>query len=136
MKPMTPPPVVTQPQVAETGAATMPASPQYTPPPTPVAAPLPQSTGETMAQGGATKSNPFKEFFSDINLVEVSISAFIVAAVIYSIQYHKFMMLLEKTGYADLNTRVGRLESAMSKKQSEANAAGGNRMRKRQMVRL
>lgn len=136
MKAATPPPVAAQPQVAEAGAATTPASPQYTPPPAPQAAPAPQSNTPTMAEGGQTRANPFKEFFSDINIVDVTISAFIVAAVIYSIQYHKFMMMLEKSGYADLNSRVGKLESAMAKKQAEANAAGGGRVRKRQMVRL
>jgi hypothetical protein len=69
------------------------ASPNYVAP----AAPMPQSP--VMEDGGAVKSsNPIKNFFSDINVVDVTVSAFIVAAVIYSINYHKFMMMIEKTG--------------------------------------
>jgi hypothetical protein len=104
------------------------ASPNYTPPPAP--APTP-----SMEDGGAVKSsNPIKNFFSDINVVDVTVSAFIVAAVIYSVQYHKFMMMIEKTGYADLSSRVQKLESSMAaaKKTAEVNASGGrNRMSRR-----
>lgn len=120
-------------QPTPSAAAPMPpaapaASPNYTPPPAPAPSP-------SMEEGGAVKSsNPIKNFFSDINVVDVTVSAFIVAAVIYSIQYHKFMMMIEKTGYADLSSRLQKLESSMAaaKKTAEANATGGmNRMRRR-----
>lgn len=124
-------------QVAPVAPAPAP-SPQYTPPP---------STMPSMAEGGdvggaAPRKNPFKDFFSDVNVVDVAISAFIVGAVIYSIQYHKFMILMEKTGYADLSTRINRAESELAavKKRtaSEANATGGGRFtrRKRALVTL
>lgn len=130
------------PAVAEAGAA-IPApaaapapTPNYNPPPT--ATPPPPSSMES--GGAAPRSSGIKEFFSDINVVDVAISAFIVGAVIYSIQYHKFMMMLEKTGYADLSTRVQRIESAMAsaaKKKSEVNATGNGRMpRKRGVITL
>ena len=65
------------------------ASPNYVPP----APPMPQTL--SMEDGGSVKSsNPIKNFFSDINVVDVTVSAFIVAAVIYSINYHKFMMMI------------------------------------------
>jgi len=127
------------PAVADAGAAVAapapaPApTPNYTPPPTAMP-PAPTS----MDTGGATpRSGGIKEFFSDVNVVDVAISAFIVGAVIYSIQYHKFMMMLEKTGYADLSTRIQRIESAMAsaaKKQTEANAAGNGRIRRKRGV--
>jgi hypothetical protein len=98
------------------------ASPNYTPPP----AAMPQTP--SMEDGGAVKSsNPIKTFFNDVNVVDVTVSAFIIAAVIYSIQYHRFMMMIEKTGYADLSSRISKLESSMAaaKKSAEANASGG-----------
>ncbi len=109
-------------------------SPQYIPPP----APMP-----SMADGGDTggapeRKNPFKDFFSDINVIDVAISAFIVGAVIYSIQYHKFMIMMEKTGYADLSTRINRLENdlavAKRKAATEANASGNMRMRRKRAL--
>ncbi len=135
------------PEAAAAGAQVAPAaaaapapaapSPQYTPPP---------STMPSMAEGGdvggaAPRKNPFKDFFSDINVVDVAISAFIVGAVIYSIQYHKFMIMMEKTGYADLSTRINRVENdiavAKRKAATEANASGNMRMRrKRALVTL
>ncbi|MBM3417296.1 MAG: hypothetical protein FJY17_00055 [Bacteroidetes bacterium] len=111
-------------------------SPQYTPPP----APMP-----SMAEGGdvgaaPARKNPFKDFFADVNVVDVAISAFIVGAVIYSIQYHKFMIMMEKTGYADLSTRINRVENDIAtakRKASEANASGSMKMRrKRALVTL
>ena len=135
------------PEAAAAGAQVAPAaaaapapaapSPQYIPPP---------STMPSMAEGGdvggaAPRKNPFKDFFSDINVVDVAISAFIVGAVIYSIQYHKFMIMMEKTGYADLSTRINRVENdiavAKRKAATEANASGNMRMRrKRALVTL
>lgn len=128
---ITPPP-----PVAEAGAAVAPAapaapSPQYTPPPAPA---------PTMAEGGATSGGGgIKAFFSDINVLDVTISAFIVAAVLYSIKYHRYMMMLEKSGYADLSTRVQKLESAIAaaKRKAEANAAGNGKMvKKRGLISL
>lgn len=132
------------PEVAAAGApvaqAPAPAapSPQYVPPP---------SNMPSMAEGGdvggaAPRKNPFSGFFADVNVLDVAISAFIVGAVIYSIQYHKFMILMEKTGYADLSTRINRAESEIAavKKRTaaEANATGGGRFtrRKRALVTL
>jgi hypothetical protein len=119
---------------APAAAAPQPAapSPNYNPPAPPSAPPA-----QTMEEGGATSSgNPIKRFFSDINVVDVTVSAFIVAAVIYSIQYHKFMMMIEKTGYADLSSRVQKLESsiAAAKKTAEANASGNGRMKRRRPI--
>jgi len=101
------------------------ASPQYTPPPTP------QTSMPMMADGGSVEdgsgaANKIKEFFSDINVLDVAISAFIVGGVLYAIHYYKFMIMMEKTGYSDLSTRIQRLESqlAAAKKAAEMNAAG------------
>lgn len=130
------------PQAAPPVAAAPPApaaSPNYTPPPTnlPNAPVMENGGGVEPSSGGG--SNKFKEFFSDINLLDVAISAFIVGGVIYTIHYYKFMMLLEKTGYADLSTRVQKLESSMAaaKKNAEVNASGnGSMKRKRAMITL
>jgi len=120
--------------MADAGAAVPPAapspSPNYTPPPPPMPSP------STMAEGGETGSGSgggIKAFFSDVNVVDVTISAFIVAAVIYSIQYHRYMMMIEKTGYADLSTRVQKLESSIeaAKRKAEANAAGSGKVNMR-----
>jgi hypothetical protein len=81
-----------------------------------------------MEEGGAVSSGGggFRDFFSDINILDVVISAFIVGGVLYAVHYYKFMMLMEKTGYADLNSRVQKLETTVSaaKKASEVNATG------------
>ncbi len=136
-------PAVPEVPQASAGVATPPpapqaaASPQYTPPPT---------NAPTMAEGGDTntpapRKNPLSGFFADINIIDVTISAFVVGAVIYSIQYHKFMMMMEKTGYADLSTRLNRVENDIAsakKKASEANASGGRGFmrKKRALVTL
>lgn len=134
--------------VAASGAAvaapTSAPSPQYTPPPPPA---MPQPP--MMADGGETPSGAsssgfggkVKEFFSDINILDVAISAFIVGGVLYAVHYYKFMIALEKSGYADLSTRVQRLESQMAaaKKSAEMNATGNGKMpmrRKRALVTL
>jgi hypothetical protein len=128
--------------MADAGAAVQTAapapSPNYTPPP-PAAPPAP-----AMAEGGETSGGSgggIKGFFSDVNVVDVTVSAFIVAAVIYSIQYHRYMMMIEKTGYADLSTRVQKLESSIeaAKRKAEANAAGSgkpNMSRRRALMTL
>jgi hypothetical protein len=126
--------------MASAGVSVPPAapSPNYTPPP-PATPPVP-----AMAEGGETSGGSgggIKAFFSDVNVVDVTVSAFIVAAVIYSIQYHRYMMMIEKTGYADLSTRVQKLESSIeaAKRKAEANAAGSgkpNMRRKRAFMSL
>jgi|688.fasta_scaffold631988_2 hypothetical protein len=143
------PATVAVPEAAAAGAAVAPAAPAPAPAP---AAPSPQyipppSNMPSMAEGGdvggaAPRKNPFKDFFADVNVVDVAISAFIVGAVIYSIQYHKFMIMMEKTGYADLSTRINRAESELAavkrKTATEANATGGGRFtrKKRALVTL
>ena len=77
----------------------------------PMAAP-PAPMPSTMAEGGETASkSSVKDFFSDVDILDVTISAFIVGAVLYSVHYYKFMMMIEKTGYADLNGRIQKVES-------------------------
>jgi len=126
-----PAPAVAAPGAAVPAASVPAPSPQYTPPPPP----MPTATA---AEGQKTSvGGKFSEFFSDVNILDVTISAFIVGAVLYSIQYHKFMMMLEKTGYADLSTRVQKMESALeaAKKKSEMNAAGSQK-KKRRLITL
>ena len=105
-------------------------SPNYIPPPPPA------PSAPAMAEGGETeggRGGGIKAFFNDVNVVDVTISAFIVAAVIYSVQYHRYMLMIEKTGYADLSTRVQKLESSIeaAKRKSEANAAGSGKVNMR-----
>lgn len=117
-------------------------SPQYTPPPTPAPMPSPMMAEGGDVGGGGSASNKFKEFFSDINILDVAIAAFIVGGVLYAVNYYKFMIMMEKSGYSDLSTRVQRLESqlAAAKKTAEANAAGNGKMpmrnRRRALVTL
>ena len=120
---------------AQTASPIAAPSPNYTPPPPPA------PSASAMAEGGETSGGGgggIKAFFSDVNVVDVTVSAFIVAAVIYSIQYHKYMMMIEKTGYADLSTRVQKLESSIeaAKRKAEANAAGSGKpnMRRRRAL--
>lgn len=120
------------------------ASPQYNPPPVPT----PPAPAPMMAEGGDVGGgnsggvgNKFKEFFSDINILDVAVSAFIVGGVLYAVHYYKFMMMMEKTGYADLSARVQKMESAMAaaKRTAEANASGNGKLamrRKRAFVTL
>lgn len=121
------------------GAAPAAPSPMYTPPPPPMP-PAP-----TMAEGGAVEpsggsgggvGSKIKEFFSDINVLDVAISAFIVGGVLYTVHYFKFMMMMEKTGYADLSSKVQKLETQMAaaKKSAEANATGGGMKKKRALM--
>lgn len=113
-------------------------SPQYNPPPIQI----PTAPDSMMAQGGDVSdsgdgggSNKFKEFFNDINLLDVAISAFIVGGILYSVHYYRFMMMLEKTGYADLNGRIQKIESdiASAKISAEMNATGGRPNRSNMM---
>ena len=88
---------------------------------------MPQAYGE----GGATKSNPIKDFFSDINVVEAALLALGVATFLYAIYYYKFEMTLSKTGYADLNARMQRIEAENAKrKAAEQNANADNTVRR------
>jgi hypothetical protein len=109
-------------------------SPNYVPPTPPTPAP---ATTE-MALGGETSSSGggFKEFFSDINVVDVVLSAFIVAGVIYSVYYNKYMMKLEKTGYQDVTDRVMKLESSIAAREAEMNAIGNANKRRKPLMRL
>jgi hypothetical protein len=106
-------------------------------PPMPVAAPpMPAPSFE---DGGAVveKKGGIKEWFSDINIVDVTVSAFIVGAVLYTVHYYKFMMMLEKAGYADLNAKVSKMQSAMDAQKAEMNAAGRlEKSRRRPVMRL
>jgi len=116
----TPPPMGGQPPMAMGG------QPPMGMPPAPPA----------MAEGGAviSKRGGFKEFFEDVNLLDVTISAFIVASVLYTVNYYRYMMLLEKSGYQDLSARLGKIESAVAAKKAEMNAAGNMRNNKRRPV--
>jgi hypothetical protein len=114
------------------------AAPPMAAPPMPMAAP-PQPMPSSMAEVGDTASpkSQVKDFFSDVDILDVTISAFIVGAVLYSVHYYKFMMMMEKTGYADLNGRMAKLENAMAKKaKAEANATGMGRMQRRPVMRI
>jgi hypothetical protein len=70
------------------------------PPPAaaPMAAPMaaPPMAPPPFEDGGAIvkKSGGIKEWFSDINIVDVAVSAVIVGAVLYTVHYYKFMMML------------------------------------------
>ena len=119
------------------------------PPPAPVGvapiAPLPVAAPPMapppFEDGGAIvkKGGGIKEWFSDINIVDVAVSAVIVGAVLYTVHYYKFMMMLEKSGYSDLNTKVAKLQSAVDAQKAEMNAAGNgklDRQRRRPVMRL
>jgi len=115
------------------------------PPPAaaPAAAPMsaPPMAPPPFEDGGAIvkKGGGIKEWFSDINIVDVAVSAVIVGAVLYTVHYYKFMMMLEKSGYADLNTKVSKLQSAVDAQKAEMNAAGNgklDRQRRRPVMRL
>ena len=118
--PMVPPP-----------AAAPAAAPMAAPP---VAPPPYEDGGAIIKKGGG-----IKDWFSDINIVDVAVSAVIVGAVLYTVHYYKFMMMLEKSGYADLNTKVSKLQSAVDAQKAEMNAAGNgklDRQRRRPVMRL
>jgi len=116
------------------------------PPPTaaPAAAPMAapaMGPAPAFEDGGAVvkKGGGIKEWFSDINIVDVAVSAVIVGAVLYTVHYYKFMMMLEKSGYADLSGRIAKLQSAMDAQKAEMNASGSgklDRQRRRPVMRL
>jgi hypothetical protein len=114
--------------------------------PMPVAQPMPQ-----MAMGGMDdmgsgngafikKGGSIKEFFNDINILDVTISAFVIGGIFYAIYYYKYMMMMEKTAYVDISTRIQKIESALAAQKAELNAAGKmdkmSGMRKRPLMRL
>lgn len=102
--------------------------------PPPMAPPPYEEGGAIIKKGGG-----IKDWFSDINIVDVAVSAVIVGAVLYTVHYYKFMMMLEKSGYADLNTKVAKLQSAVDAQKAEMNAAGNgklDRQRRRPVMRL
>jgi hypothetical protein len=94
-----------------------------------------QTQQPTYESGGATssKSNPIKNFFLDINFVEAGIMALGVAAFLYAIYYYKFEMTMTKTGYANLNGRLQKIELEEAKRKSaEVNATG--KMKKKRIL--
>lgn len=132
-------------------ANTNPAPPSASAPmpqaPPPMAQPMPQATMQMggapmggMPNNGAYINNSgggIKGWFKDINILDVTISAFIVGGIIYAVQYYRFMMMLEKTGYADLSSRISKLESSIAAQKAEMNASGNmDRMRRRPVMRL
>ena len=117
----TPPPA---PQMAMGGAMPM---------QQPMGAPMYNNGGETAPK----KSNSISDFFSDINLVEAGLLSLGIATFLYAIYYYKFEMTMAKTGYADLNARMQKLESSEAKrKAAEVNAAGKNGMKPRRRVMI
>ena len=125
------PQVAPAPMVPPPAAAPM-AAPMASP--MPMAAPPYEDGGAIVKKGGG-----IKEWFSDINIVDVAVSAVIVGAVLYTVHYYKFMMMLEKSGYADLNTKVSKLQSAVDAQKAEMNASGNgklDRQRRRPVMRL
>jgi hypothetical protein len=119
------------------------APPMPTAQPMPMAQPMPYNgDGASDDMGGGNgafikKGGGIKEFFNDINILDVTISAFVVGGILYAVYYYKYMMMLEKSGYADLSTRVQKLESALAAQKAELNAVGKmDKMRKRPLMRL
>ena len=114
-------------------------SPNYVPP-----APITPPPTQTMADGGESKSSDnassrydgIRGFFADVNIVDIAISAFLVAGITYIIYYHKYMLKLEKTGYADLSDRMMKLESAIAAREAQLNAAGNMNKKKRPLMRI
>ena len=114
-------------------------SPNYVPP-----TPMPPPATQTMADGGESKSSDnapsrydgIRSFFADVNIVDIAISAFLVAGITYIVYYYKYMLKLEKTGYADLSDRMMKLESAIAAREAQLNAAGNMNRKKRPLMRL
>ena len=106
---------------------------------TPMQNPIPEiqpPMNNSMGDGGNVgRGNPFKDFFNDINILDITISAFIVAGVIYSISYYKYQMLKDQKGYADISQRMATIESQIKKVNSELNATGNNK-KKKPLIRL
>ena len=119
-------------QPTAAGAANMPQPQIAAPIPTPTfQSPTFEDGGDT---GGSGKSNSLKDFFSDINLVEAAILGLGVATFLYAIYYYKFEMTMTKTGYAELNARLNKVELMTSKIASEKNANAQNSARTRKRI--
>lgn len=105
--------------------------PMYTPPPAPQP-PVPVAADgiqvpEPVKTGG---SGGIREFFSDINLLDIGFSALLVGTLYYFTYYYKFQVQFSKNNFADLNGRVSKLESfaeAQKKKEQQANATGARK---------
>jgi hypothetical protein len=121
-------PVAAAPTAAPVAAAPLVAA---NPTPMPSAAP-------TMESGGSTSGGGIRGWFGDINILDVTIAAFIVGVGFYGMSWFKFNMMIQKTGYADLSSRVQKLESSAAKKAAaEANAAGSMKgSNRRPMMRI
>ena len=115
------------PAAAPTMAAPAPAmAPMSQPAPT-----MPMAPAPIYAEGGGISAG-IKGFFSDINIVDIALSALVVAGLLYSISYYKLMISVEKSAYRDISDRVGKLESAAlaaKKTQESINASGSSRRR-------
>ena len=144
-----------EPTIANTNPIPPTASAPMPQAPSPMAQPMPQAPmqmgGAPMQMGGAPMvgmanngayinnngGGGIKGWLKDINILDVTISAFIVGGIIYAVQYYRFMMLLEKTGYADVSSRISKLESSIAAQKAEQNASGNmDRMRRRPVMRL
>ena len=71
------------------------------------------------------------------NLVDLTNELATDPTFLYAIHYYKFEMQLSKTGYADLNGRLQKLESDIKKTKevaANANAQGGGRARVRKRI--
>lgn len=113
------------------------ATPNYIPPPPPTPAPGTMPPSEMKADGGeVSRGSGIKEFFADVNIVDVVVSAFIVAGITYAMYYYKYMMQLEKAGYVEMSDRLRRLESSVQAREAEMNAIGNSTRRKRPVMRI
>jgi hypothetical protein len=123
------------------GQPPMATPPMATPPmATPPMATPPMGGVDDMGGGGGAfikKSGGIKAFFEDINVLDVTFMAIVFGAIIYQVQYTRFMMMLEKSGYADLSTKLQKLESSIAAQKAEMNASGRmDKMRKRPLMRI
>jgi len=84
--------------------------------------------------GGQTKGNAFKDFFGDINILDVMLSAFIVGGILYVVYYYRHQMAKDKTMFTDFDTRISTIEKQLKKVNSELNATG--KTKKRSIVRM
>ena len=136
-----------EPTIASTNPAPPSASAPMPQAPPPMAQPMPQGTPPMggapmggMPNNGAYINNGgggIKGWFKDINILDVTISAFIIGGIIYAVQYYRLMMTLEKTGYADVSSRMAKLESAIAAQKAEMNASGNtSKLRRQPLMRL
>jgi hypothetical protein len=89
------------------------------------------------AMGGqAPRVNPIGKFFSDINMVEAGLLALGVATFLYAISYYRHEIQMSKSGYADLSSRMQKIESEMAAKKAQEMAANANNMARRTKKRM